>query len=172
MAADAPILRREVDNHDFEVPAFLPPLIRDHICSLVGDIMVARRFCPPASARTFIVMHLEYATPSENIAAITEAQWRVRTDHGDADAIGEVCELCGIRTDTLMAGRILLFSIPMHREVDTLPLNKKVMHMIDKAMYERGCPPGVGEGQTRYEERLCCFRCTTFAAVFPPEVDD
>ena len=41
MAADSPLVRNGVDN-----PDFLPAVVRDLICSLLGDLLLARRFCP------------------------------------------------------------------------------------------------------------------------------
>lgn len=173
MAADSPLVRSGVDNPDFEVPAFLEAGVRDHICSLLGDIWLARRFCPPACARTFLVMDPEYAN-SENIAAITEAEWRARNDPLDEDENGEICELCGMRTEVLFCGRdFFFFTISMHREVDTLPCSDLVTSMIENAMeQERRAVAGGRDGHVcreerqgcvYREERRCCFQCSCFA---------
>ena len=59
----------------------------DRICRFEGNRMLARRFCPPPRHRDFIVVDVHYGH-SLNIAAITEAAWRVRADRGRADADG------------------------------------------------------------------------------------
>ena len=158
MAVDSPLVRRGVDN-----PHFLPAVVRDLICSLLGDIWLARRFCPPACARTFLVMDPAYAN-SENIAAITEAEWRARMDpFDDEDEFGEDCELCGLRQETRFRHAFNFFTIHMHREVDILPYKDMVTSMIEKAMDQQdGAVSGVGEGQVCWEVRLCCLQCCLY----------
>ena len=158
MAADSPLVRNRVDN-----PDFLPAVVRDLICSLLGDILLARRFCPPACARTFLVMEHHYAN-DENMAAITEAEWRKMHTYIDEDEFGEYCELCGLRQETRFRHAFNFFTIHMHREVDILPYKDMVTSMIENAMEQEGrAVAGGRDGHVCREERLCCFQCRYLA---------
>ena len=151
MAADSPLVRNGVDN-----PDFLPAVVRDLICSLLGDILLARRFCPPACARTFLIM--------EGVAAITEKEWRARIDTLNEHLTGQICELCGIRTNNWRRRAFCFFTIPMHREVDILPYNDMVTSMIENAMEQEGrAVAGGRDGHVCRAERLCCFQCRYLA---------
>ena len=130
--------------------------VGDHICSFVeGNVVLARRFCPPPRNESFIVMNPEYAEV-EHISAMTEGCWRSRSVSREADEYGGFCELCGIRSMHLAVHDIWFFSKVVYLEVDALPYTPEVNEMIRKAMVE---------GQSMVQQRLCCDVCRLLCLV-------
>ena len=152
MAAGAPIARARmgVANPMGDVFRLVVQHVGDHICSFVeGNVVLARRFCPPPRNESFIVMNPEYAE-AVYISAMTEGCWRSRVVYCENDEDGGFCELCGIRSMDLAVHDIWFFSKVVYLEMDTLPYTPEVNEMIREAM--------VGDA-SMVQERLCCDIC-------------
>ena len=152
MATGAPIARTRmgVANPMGDVFRLVVQHVGDHICSFVeGNVVLARRFCPPPRNESFIVMNPECAE-ARHISAMTEAWWRYRAVYCEADEYGPFCQLCGIRALDLAVRDIWFFSKVVYLEVDTLPYTPEVNEMIGEAM--------VGDA-SMVQERLCCDIC-------------